>query len=867
MKHLFTRKLMLLAAMLLAGMGSANAFEYGGLTYRVVDNDAKTVKVSYQGSSYKENPYTQASIVIPPTVPFNGDTYTVVEIGEYAFYNASSSSITIDPNVKTVSNEAFGLCNNLTSINLSNVENFGNLIFHDCKNLTTVTMPTTLTSIPDGMFSGCSSMTSFTFPENVSIGGNAFYGTGLTSVPTSCSYIGDGAFSYCQNLTSVTLSSCSYIGSRAFSNCQNLTSVNIYTSGRVAQGAFSYDYNLKDVKLMGSGYLEGSAFDGCNNIESIICLFHQVSDVGISDDVKENAVVIVPESCKDKWKSFMNVQAANINNVGGHVVDVVLNSAGLMGISVNDEWADRMFGSAFIVAPNSDVNVAFSFVSGYGLDKFILNGTDMTSSVVNNKYTIEKISDNQTITANEKMIPTYWMDCSFDATRGSVFVNGSAYVGGGSYPEGKEFSLLIQPNNGYEISTFTINLTDKKSDLINNGNGTYSYNFTLAENTKIDISFEKQWSLTTTITGNGIVAIGGDVAVSGTTKTLAGSMVEVVINAATNNKISSILYNGIEQLPADPNITNTSWTFWPSSDKGDNQTLDVTFTMVNPTISANYDTTKGSVSVAGSQLIPGMPQSFTIGSNVTFTVTPFLGYQIKQVTLDGATDITASVIANSNSYTINNINDSHSIDVMFEAAPTPVSITATIGALGMATLYSPYPLNFSGVVGLKAYIVSVFTPVNNHSVLTPVTNVPAYTGVVLMGDEGSYPIPTTQTQTYVANLLKGVLVDTWMTSYQNGCTNYVLADGNGGIGFYLVDNGGSTLSAGKAYLAIPTNSPSTAPSFISIDLDGMDLTGVNGVENSAADMNGKTIYNLNGQRQKGLKKGINIVGGKKIVVK
>ena len=74
MKQQFTRKLMLLAVMLLAGVGSSFAFEYGGLTYRVVDNDAKTVKVSYQGSNEGENPYTQSSIVIPSTVPFNGNT-------------------------------------------------------------------------------------------------------------------------------------------------------------------------------------------------------------------------------------------------------------------------------------------------------------------------------------------------------------------------------------------------------------------------------------------------------------------------------------------------------------------------------------------------------------------------------------------------------------------------------------------------------------------------------------------------------------------------------------------------------------------------------------------------------------------------
>ena len=870
MKQLFTRKLVLLAVMLLAGMGSSFAFEYGGLTYEIIDNNAKTVRVISPSSGS----YTQSSIVIPASADFKGNTYSVIEIGASAFESASLSSISISPSVKTIGSYAFKGCSNLASIDLSKIENFDSHILSGCTALTSVTLPASMQSIPNGLLEGCTSITSFTFPADVtSIEESAFNGSGLTSItlPDELTSIGGHAFAYCTQLSSIAFpEGLSYIGNSAFYGCSGLKSVET-SANYIGDNAFHDCTNLTNVTLWAS-YIstmtygtDNYIFAGCNKIDKIICFARNGSDFfGFTNTVKENAKVIVPESQTSSWSSsgFLDVEAAGITNVGGHVVETCATGAS-MTIFINGKYADAMYGGAYIVAPGTDVEVRFGFSDPVAeLATFTINGVDMMSSVADNKYTIKSIDGNKNIQATWQEGASYNVNTMFSNCE--VYVNGSQVWGGSQkYPANKNVTVLIKPNTGYGINTFNVNYNDKKSDLVDNSDGTYSYTFNLTSDTNIDIYCDQKWNLTTTFNTGGTVTIGGVSVTSGTTKELTGSMTSVEINATSGYEITSVLYNGSEQLTGN----TTMYSFWPDNTQGTSQTLAVTFTVVNPTISANYDTMRGSVSVAGSQLMPAMPQSFAIGSNVTFVVTPFLGYEISQVMLNGptSTDITASVTANSNSYTISNINDSYTIDVMFTAIPTPADVTATIGTLGMATLYSPYALDFSGVAGLKAYIVSAFTPATNRALLTQVYDVPARTAVVLAGAAADYTIPTTSTQTYVANLLKGLDATTKMSSSDGMNTNYILGNGVNGLGFYVVEDG-SSVTAGKAYLSLP-NSGAPAPSFVMMALDGKDVTGIESIENIAADMNGKAVYNLNGQRQNGLKKGINIVGGKKIVVK
>ena len=91
-------------------------------------------------------------------------------------------------------------------------------------------IPSSVTSIGDYAFEGCSSLTSINIPSSVtSIGGGAFEGcSSLTSIniPSSVTSIGGDAFSYCSSLTSINIpSSVESIGYFAFYNCSDLKTV------------------------------------------------------------------------------------------------------------------------------------------------------------------------------------------------------------------------------------------------------------------------------------------------------------------------------------------------------------------------------------------------------------------------------------------------------------------------------------------------------------------------------------------------------------------------------------------------------------------------------------------------------------------
>ena len=120
-----------------------------------------------------------------------------------------------------------------------------------------------------------------------------------------------------------------------------------------------------------------------------------------------------------------------------------------------------------------------------------------------------------------------------------------------------------------------------------------------------------------------------------------------------------------------------------------------------------------------------------------------------------------------------------------------------------------------------------------------------------------------------ANLFVGTLKDISSLSSTDGSyTNYVLGNGDSGVGFYLPGDD-CTLSAYKAYLRIPTSAAESRMSIgFSFEDEDDTATGFISVKELTDGVSGNSaVYSINGQRKQGLSKGLNIVDGKKILIK
>ena len=180
------------------------------LYYEIISTEPNEVQVVAPSDiGYHGSVEPIGDLIIPSTVTYNEDSYSVVGLGYIAFYLCGQiTSVVLPESIRYISWSAFFDNYSLQHIEIPNtVTSIGQDAFAECSSLTSITLPNLLQSLEDYLFRNCDALSSIVIPNSVTnIGKGTFAGCDYLSeiiIPSSVTSIGDEAFIGCNGLNTI----------------------------------------------------------------------------------------------------------------------------------------------------------------------------------------------------------------------------------------------------------------------------------------------------------------------------------------------------------------------------------------------------------------------------------------------------------------------------------------------------------------------------------------------------------------------------------------------------------------------------------------------------------------------------------------
>lgn len=289
-------------------------------------------------------------------------------------YEYGQGTILFATPVTCIGEEAFSGCSSLTSVTIpESVTIIGDYAFNTC-GLTSVTIPDSVTSIGECAFYNCSAMTSVTIPNTVtSIGEGAFSRCTSLPVENNLRYAGDR---YLVEAADKTCSSYSikegtrWIEFMAFGDCTNMTGIDIPSSvTEIYSKVFANCNRLNSILIPSSiTGIEILAFCDCSSLEMVLCA--GTTPPNLDNRVFEgcsNLTSIYVPSVEDyiadaNWKTFESI----IRPIDSYKTDIIARiEEGLSGTSgLTDAEIAFVDSCLNIIGALSDIETVFSAGNG-----------------------------------------------------------------------------------------------------------------------------------------------------------------------------------------------------------------------------------------------------------------------------------------------------------------------------------------------------------------------------------------------------------------------------------------------------------------------------------------------------------------------